>query len=155
MIKINKCILVFVFFSMISCQENTYENYYSFENNEWHSDSVLVFEIPFVDTIKKHDIKLKIRHTVDYDFQNLFVFLEDQKIDTIEIMLANKNGEWIGKGISDVREVEYIVEKKRVFSNEQKHVVKLEQAMRYGNVDKIEKLHHVLNIGLIVSENNE
>ena len=116
---------------------------------------MLVFELPLLDTIKKYDLKLKIRHTVDYDFQNLFIFLEDHNRDTIEIMLANKNGEWLGKGISDVREVEHIVEKKRIFYTPSPQTVKIEQAMRYGKENKIERLHHILDVGLIVSENNE
>ena len=57
--------------------------------------------------------------------------------DTIELLLADKNGKWFGSGLSDVRELVYILEEKREFSwNEQYHI-NIEQAMRYGNKEVI------------------
>ncbi len=139
----------------ISCGRNTQETYHSFNHNEWNSDSIVVFKYNIYDTIKSYDLSLKIRHTVDYEFQNLFLFLIGEKRDTVEIELANKQGEWLGSGISDVREVEYIFCKKREFKNSGEYIVGVEQAMRYGPLNRIENLEHVLDVGLIVYTNND
>ena len=144
------CVILF-----ISCGSNTQETYHSFNHNEWNSDSIVVFKYNIYDTIKSYDLSLKIRHTVDYEFQNLFLFLRGEKSDTVEIELANKQGEWLGSGISDVREVEYIFCKKREFKNSGEHIVSVEQAMRYGALKRIENLEHVLDVGLIVYTNND
>tara|TARA_B100000427_G_C15049372_1_gene394853 strand:- start:10 stop:456 length:447 start_codon:yes stop_codon:yes gene_type:complete len=137
---------------LISCDNTIYENYYSFHNNGWHTDSAITLSYIILDTNKTYSLSLKIRHTVDYEFRNLFVFLEDRNKDTVEIILANKNGKWLGEGISDIREFEYVFDNQRSFIRQGGYSVKLEQAMRYGEEAKREVLEHVLDIGLIVSE---
>ena len=139
----------------LSCRSNIQESYHSFNHNEWNSDSILTFKYNIYDTTKSYDLGLKIRHTVNYEFQNLFLFLREEKIDTVEIALANKNGEWLGKGISDVREVEYVFCKKRDFKKGGEHAISVEQAMRYGPLKRIEKLDNILDVGLVVYTNNE
>ena len=140
---------------LFSCINNTHKEYRSFNNNMWNTDSAAVFKYTISDTIIKYDLSLKIRHTIDYEFQNLFLFLEDIKKDTVEIILASKNGKWLGSGISDVREVEYVFDKNRIFSKKGEYKIRVEQAMRYGPKDKIENLEHILDIGLIVSEHHD
>jgi gliding motility-associated lipoprotein GldH len=137
---------------LFSCINNNHKEYRSFNNNIWNTDSTAVFKYTISDTTIKYDLSLKIRHTIDYEFQNLFLFLEDIKKDTVEIILASKNGKWLGSGISDVREVEYVFDKNRIFSKKGEYKIRVEQAMRYGPKDKIENLEHILDIGLIVSE---
>ena len=140
---------------LFSCENNTYENYHSFHHKGWKSDSLVTFNYIITDTNKRYDLSLKIRHTVEYEFQNLFIFLEDNNKDTLEIYLANKNGKWLGEGISDVREFEHVFAKGRLFTRQGSYSINIEQAMRYGEGAKIESLKHILDIGLIVSEQYE
>ena len=144
-----------VFLVLLSCSDTTYLEYHSFNNNAWDSDSAVIFNYTILDTTKKYNLSLKIRHTVDYEFQNLFLFLDGEKKDTVEIMLANKNGKWKGVGVSNVRELEYFFDKEKVFLQRKEYELRIEQAMRYGDVEKIKKLDHILDIGLIVSEYDE
>jgi len=139
-----------------SCVKISHEEYHSFSEKLWKSDSVVTFNYNVKDTINKYDLILKIRHTIDYEFQNLFLFLsEDKNKDTVEFMLANKEGRWMGKGVSDVREAEYVLEKGKVFSKKGAYILKVEQAMRYGDKEKIDNLQHILDIGLIILDHNE
>ena len=140
---------------LLSCGSNTYENYHSFNHNGWNADSIVSFNYTITNPTKKYELRLKIRHTIDYEFQNLFLFLEEYKKDTIEIILANKSGEWLGFGVSDVREFEFTLDKERIFPKKGNYKIKLEQAMRYGALSKIVNLEHVLDVGLIVSEHND
>ena len=148
--------LVF-FFAIIlsSCGNPTHEDYHSFADRGWSADSIVGFKYSVTDTIKKYDLTLKIRHTVEYEFQNLFLFLAGGNQDTIEIILANKNGKWLGAGVSSIRELEYIFDTERIFSKKGDYKLRLEQAMRYGSEEKIENLEHILDVGLIVSEHND
>jgi gliding motility-associated lipoprotein GldH len=81
-----------------------YENYYSFENESWNSDSLKSFDFKIMDTTTTYSLSLNVRHSIDYEYQNLFVFVTGVVNDTIELILAEKNGKWKGSGISDVRE---------------------------------------------------
>jgi len=148
---------LFLLFCVIlySCGHNTYENYYSFTDKKWNSDSIVAFQYTICDTTKSYDLKLKIRHTVNYEFQNLFLFLGGSKKDTVELILSDKTGKWLGSGICDVREVEYVFDKDRVFMRKGKQELKIEQAMRYGSVEKVENLENVLDVGLIILEHND
>ena len=148
--------LLFFFTTILfSCGNTTYENYHSFNYMGWNTDSIIKFKYNIIDTAKTYDLSLKIRHTVDYEFQNLFLFLEEAGKDTVEIILANKNGKWQGSGISDVRELEYVFYNDRKFSKKGEYELRVEQAMRYGGLNKIENLEHILDVGLIVARHND
>jgi gliding motility-associated lipoprotein GldH len=152
-----KTIFYFILFYFIlsACDNNTYKNYYSFENGIWNTDSVVNFTFTVNDTTKYYDISLKIRHTVYYEYQNLFLFLDNLRQDTVEIMLAEKSGKWLGNGINDIREFEFLLEQKKQFFELKKYTLSVEQAMRYGAFEKLEDLNHILDLGIIVKEHHE
>jgi gliding motility-associated lipoprotein GldH len=140
----------------ISCYSSiVFEEYKSFENQKWNTDSVAFFNYANSDTTSKNTIKIKLRHTVEYEFQNLFLFIETDVMDTVELMLANKEGIWLGSGIGDVREFEFEYQNAKLFSKKGNYSFKIEQAMRYGMAEKIQVLNNVLAIGLSIEKQNE
>ena len=152
-----KILLGFLLFFFLSCQKNNVINKYKeFEEKKWHTDSIVTFNYFIEDSLSNHIIKLNIRHSTDYEFQNLFLFVyDDLNKDTIEVFLADKRGRWIGKGMGDVREVEVILDKtKKYFSQGQKHFM-IEQAMRHGEKEKIMVLSNIIAVGLHIYKNDE
>ena len=140
----------------ISCDSSiVFEEYKSFENQNWNTDSAAFFNYSISDTISKNTIKIKLRHTVEYEFQNLFLFIETDVMDTVELMLANKDGMWLGSGIGDVREFEFDYQNVKLFSKKGIYSFKIEQAMRYGVAEKIQVLNNVLAVGLSIEKQNE
>ena len=150
-------VLIGIIFMFISCDNSiVFEKYKSFQNQEWNTDSLVKFEYFINDTITKHKCILKIRHSVDYDFQNLFLFIySDLSKDTTELLLADKKGKWIGNGVGDIREVEIILENEKVYTNKGKHTFMIEQAMRYGSNNKISNLQHIEAVGVTIIKENE
>ena len=149
-----------VFFFLIalclcSCDDIAYENYHSFNEEGWNTDSIVSFECTVLDTIMLYDLILNVRHSVDYEYQNLFLFLESDIKDTIEIMLADKTGKWHGTGVSDIREFKHTIQAKKRFSSKGSYLLKVEQAMRYGEKAKIQRLANIIDIGLIISKHND
>jgi len=140
----------------ISCDNSiVFEEYKSFENQIWSADSSVVFGYSVIDTICSHRFVIKVRHTTDYEFQNLFLFITAEKIDTLELLLANKEGKWLGKGIGDVREVELMYRKDKVFAKKGDFTFEIEQAMRYGKLEKIQHLKNIKAIGLSVQKQDD
>ena len=140
----------------ISCDSSVvFEEYKSFENQNWNTDSVAFFNYAITDTTSKNTIKIKLRHTVEYEFQNLFLFIEADVIDTVELMLANKEGMWLGSGIGDVREFEFEYQNAKLFSKKENYSFRIEQAMRYGMAEKIQVLNNVVAVGLSIEKHNE
>ena len=114
----------------------------------------MVFNYLVEDTISQNQLIIKLRHTVEYEFQNLFLFIKSEKMDTIEIQLANKEGRWLGKGVGDIRTVDFVYKNKKVFSKKGDLIIEIEQAMRYGNFEKIQQLKHIESIGFRVEKND-
>ena len=140
----------------ISCDSSiVFEEYKSFENQNWNTDSAAFFNYAITDTTSKNIIKIKLRHTVEYEFQNLFLFIETDVIDTVELILANKEGMWLGSGVGDVREFEFEYQNAKLFSKKGNFSFKIEQAMRYGETEKINLLNSVLAVGISIEKHNE
>jgi len=70
----------------------------------WSSDSSYVFNVTINDTTALYDLLIAIRHTGDYSYQNLWLFVEqitpNQEItrDTILCAMADYTGKWYGTG---------------------------------------------------------
>ena len=153
--KINSWIFLFAI-ALISCNSSTvFEDYKSFENQSWNADSSVSFNYSVRDTTSLNQLIIKVRHTTDYEFQNLFLFVKAEKTDTLEILLANKEGMWLGKGIGDIREIEFVYENNKVFNKKGSLIVEVEQAMRYGKLEKIQNLNHISAIGLSIQKQDE
>jgi len=149
-------VLISTIIMFISCDSSiSFEEYKSFENQNWNTDSAAFFNYTVTDTTSINTVKIKLRHTVEYEFQNLFLFIETDMMDTVELMLANKEGMWLGSGIGDVREFEFEYQNAKLFNKKGNYSFKIEQAMRYGVAEKIQVLNNVLAVGLSIEKQNE
>ena len=150
-----RLILFYLFVFFIACQNNkTQYKYYAFENQKWNTDSIVSFSFDKIDTTASYDTYLKIRHSVDYQFQNLFLFSNiNGKKDTIEVFLSLKNGKWLGKGFGDIKELDVLISKKKSFDKATKRSYTFEQAMRHNDLEKIIELEGLVAIGLALKRN--
>ena len=142
---------------LISCSnKQTTEQYKVFSEQKWNTDSVVVFSLNNKDSITPQDIVLKIRHSTEYKFQNLYVFtLFRGSLDTVEIVLSEKNGKWLGKGFGDVREMDVVLRKNIFLETNSKNKIIIEQAMRYGDSSEITNLDGVIAVGISTHKTNE
>jgi gliding motility-associated lipoprotein GldH len=91
-----------------------------FQDNEaipasgWHLDNIIDFGVTIDDTVRLHELYLMVRNTTNYPYSNLFLFLDiefpDHRIlrDTIECILAHKDGQWTGKGFGTIRSNQFL-----------------------------------------------
>ena len=60
----------------LSCNSNnTYNEYVEIKNKSWDSEKKIVFKTPSLEKNKKYNYEIKLRHTIEYKYQNLYVFL--------------------------------------------------------------------------------
>ena len=151
--------IIFVFLSLlllVCCNTNTESSYSVFEEDSWHADSIITLNHSVVDSITKHNLYLKIRHTTDFEYQNIFLFVDFQeKRDTIEVTLSEKNGKWLGSGFGDIKEVEYCLAKEIVFNSKKTSNVTVEQAMRYGDQPVITNLKGIIALGINIKKSED
>tara|TARA_B100001142_G_scaffold329103_1_gene391179 strand:- start:3766 stop:4239 length:474 start_codon:yes stop_codon:yes gene_type:complete len=149
--------LLFLIITIFSCKERTvFKGDIDIINSSWHTDSVALFEFEVKDTISYFSTELNIRHTVEYPFQNLFIFIKtvtpkgDNIIDTVECILADKNGKWHGRGIGDIVDFSMEFNPSTTFKISGIYKIELEQAMRYSKYSYIEFLEEIVSVGIDV-----
>ena len=130
-------------------------HHHTFHNSTWHTDSVLSFDFLLKDSTALQIIEIEIRHDVDFGYQNLLFFLtNDSKTDTIDLKICEKNGKWKGKGIGSVRTISYLIKEDVLFQKSNPEI-KIEQAMRYGESNRIEELNSILSFGMLIKASHE
>jgi len=102
-------IILVLLTGIASCDKNRiYEAYVNIPNERWHVDHPVQFSPEIVDTFAIYNIYVNIRNTSNYDYNNLFLFLKttspagDYIQDTLEMQLADAQGDWLGRGLSNV-----------------------------------------------------
>ena len=151
---ISKSLIFFLI--LVGCnKKRVFEEHKSFEKQPWNSDSGIVFKHTIKDTITKNQIEIKLRHTVDYEFQNIFLFIKAEKQDTVEIKLANKEGRWLGRGVGNIRSIDFLYKKHKRFFKKGVLSIEVQQAMRYGKLEKIQNLKHIESIGICIEKEND
>lgn len=86
-----------------------YQNQKAISTDGWHFTDSVMFNVEIRDTLSLHRMYLDIRNTTDYSYSNLFIFMDiefpDGRIlrDTLECILADRRGQWTGKGFGALR----------------------------------------------------
>jgi gliding motility-associated lipoprotein GldH len=114
---------------------------------------VLLFEPNIDDTIKKFDVFIQVEHLKSYPFQNLY-FSFDQldgnhsnvSRDTLNIDLINKSGYFTGECRNTSCIANFLLYKDLQFKDPGKQKIKIQQLTR------LDSLHGIQNIGLILKE---
>ena len=92
-----------------SCDSRRYfEEYSSISNSVWLNSSPIEFKVGIEDTLSTYNLFTGIRVTELYKYMNLYVFMTVtapngvQQKDTIEFILANVQGKWLGDRAGDI-----------------------------------------------------
>ncbi len=130
-------ILVACFVFATSCNKNVvYSKYQTLENSEWYNKNKLVFETDIANAQSLYDVSLMVRHADAYPYSNLFVFLNTKypdgktTVDTLECILSNSKGEWMGNGAGDIFDITIPLKKNMRFPLTGKYTFTFEQGMR-------------------------
>ena len=138
---------------LIACDDDKiFEENQVIENNTWKSDDIKTFSFEVEDTISPMLISVNLRTTVDYAYSNLYVFLYSEypdgssHKDTLEFLLAEPDGKWLGENTGTIVEFKGPIAAGGRFSKQGKYTFKLQHAMRE------EELKEVVDIGLCIEK---
>lgn len=140
--KISPLILLLLF--LASCRHGiVYHDNKSIPGDVWNQDSIITFRFDIEDTARAFDFYLDLRHTTEYRYSNIYFFVETEfpggrtSRDTIEFILADRMGFWLGDGRGRVRDYRVLLRKGIVFPMKGTYSFSFEQAMRDGNLEGI------------------
>lgn len=138
--------------SFTGCRPGTvFDKSLSLEDDTWNSDRILRFEVDIKDTLHYHKIYLNLRHSTGYRFANLFLFINStfpdgkEARDTVECILAEPSGKWLGKGISNIKDNQVLLRRGLRFPQQGTYIFEFEQAMRE------QELEGIMDVGLRIA----
>lgn len=138
---------------VISCtNKRHFEQNINVPDASWAAHSDIPFTVVIDDTSARYDFYVNIRNEVDYPYSNLFLFLQttspDQQTarDTIECLLADYDGRWLGSGMGSVKFNRFLFQRAVKFSKPGTYIFEFEQAMR------IDPLKGIRDIGIRIDK---
>lgn len=100
---------VFICLFISSCDENRiYEENHEIPESVWSSGNGLKFDVDIKDSSVPTNFYINVRNADGYPFGNLYLFVKTTfpngiiSTDTLECVLADENGKWLGNGLGDI-----------------------------------------------------
>ena len=104
-----------------SCmQQPVYEKSYSFKKNQWDFNAKPSFKVDIQDTSKTYDFTITFRTTTDYEYNNVWFYLNSTTPDgekarePFEMKITNIDGSWIGKKTGTIVETELFFKSRKL-----------------------------------------
>ena len=140
----------------ISCDSNKlYESNVEIPEGIWDVENVAQFKFDIEDTKIPYNLKVNVRNTQFYMSQNLWIFIKTtspsnkSQYDTLNCILADDKGKWMGSGMGDIWDISLPYKKSIGFPEKGQYTVEIKHGMR------MEKLPMILEIGLRVEKTEE
>jgi len=121
----------------------------------WNSSNVMHFNANITDTATSQNVYISVRNTGKYEYSNLYLFVTahspngNTQRDTVEIVLADQHGKWLGKGAASVFTLYYPYKTNIRFPIRGIYTFDIEQAMWIKN------LKNISDIGLRIEKAGE
>ena len=115
-------------------------------NGAWNKNQKLSFKFDPEDTEKAKNIIFVVRNNNEYPYSNLRLIVnfespkKEIKTDTLNYILAKPNGEWIGTGFGETKEILFQYKLNYKFSEKGVYNINVTQAMRRNILPGIEDL---------------
>lgn len=108
-------ILLFVTSTLIACDKQTvYHSFQSIPTEGWQRKDTLFFNVDVPDSFTYYKLSVEVRNRNDYPYQNinLSISCNDSAAnplpaDTLQLILANKDGRWKGTGWGSLYQLEF------------------------------------------------
>jgi len=108
---LNKFAFLAILLSLVSCDTNkVYDEYFAIDEAGWNSSKSIDFEVELNPSEGEvFDILIGLRNNNDYLYSNLFLFVEvqnplgERSIDTLQYLLAEPSGKWVGSGVGAIK----------------------------------------------------
>lgn len=133
-----------LFLLLISCDSNRiYEKNQRIPGAAWEQDNILHFETEIDDLASLYNFYIHIRNTTDYKYSNIYFFINttfpsgEIAHDTLECILADYKGKWLGKGFGKIKESHILFKSRFRFPQQGKYKFDVEHAMRVDTLEGI------------------
>lgn len=142
--KLSVPILSIILLVSTACdRDKFFDQSISVPNDVWPADKEMLFNVTIDDTVSPYRFFINLRNSTTYRYSNIYFFLSTEfpgggiSVDTIECVLADKNGDWLGKGTGKYRDNRIFIRENIRFPLKGTYNIRLNQAMREENLKGI------------------
>lgn len=131
-----------------------YERMDALPERVWETSNVFEYAVDVSDTVSSYDFYLNLRISADYPFSNIYMFVHtvfpdgNTVRDTVECILADPTGRWLGKGLGDILDNRILFKPRVRFPHSGTYRFHLEQGMR------MEQLPEVYDVGITIVDSS-
>lgn len=135
-----------IFFVTSSCNRSTLFNQSTSLDNLWYMNAPVVYDVDVQDTLQGYDFYVNLRHNDNYRYSNLYLFLQTEfpnhhaTRDTLDLILADPSGKWLGKGWGKIKEDHILLKKNLRFPLKGNYQFSIWQGMRADTLKGIESI---------------
>jgi len=131
-----------------------------FEKNQelpeagWKKDNIVKFDVMITDPSISSNFYINVRNAEGYPYSNLYLFVKTKfpngKIsnDTLECVLADEKGKWLGKGLGDIYDNQIPFKRNVHFPLTGHYTFEIQHGMR------LEPLPLLMDVGLRIEKAN-
>ena len=145
--KINILFFAGALLFFVSCDsKRIFEENKEITGSAWNKNNAVSFSLNVSDTITPQNVYVNIRQNGQYENSNLYLFINvispahDTLRDTVNCLLANSKGEWLGSGLGDLYSNQILYKKNIRFPHTGNYVFQIEQAMRTDILKNVEDI---------------
>ena len=139
---------------LISCDKKRVFDEYKSLGSAWNKKTVVSFDLPKLDTLKKYNLFVNLRANDNYQFNNLFLIVSLEapnglmKVDTLEYQMADVDGTLLGDGFTDLKESKLFYKENIQFKASENNKVHIKQVVRQtGKVVGVDNLEGITEVG--------
>ena len=144
------CIGLLFIVCLWSCdQQEVYYEFVSISQSQWsksNNDACFVLDSVNINPSRKYNINVEITHNVNYEYETLWLNVkqlhQDSIIvsDTLECILINQYGKWLGSGNGPTRQVTISYKTNILLDTTKQNQVCIRHAMDNLQLKGIEKI---------------
>ncbi len=109
----------------------------------WSSKNVIKFDADIENIKVPTNFYINVRNADGYPYSNLYLFIKTtfpngkMSNDTLECILANENGKWLGSGLGDIYDNQIPFKRNVRFPEVGKYIFEIQHAMRMDTIPLI------------------
>lgn len=124
---------------------------------EWPADKAFEGSFEIDDTLTSYHFFITLRNTADYPYSNLYLFLNTEfpngrtARDTVECILADRTGRWLGSGNGFIVDHE-VISNQVMYQYNKKFPLKGTYKLSLEHAMRTDTLREIMDIGIRVEK---
>ena len=146
-------LFISLIFFFASCDKNRiYDDNQELPESGWQATDIKKFEVEIKDPATPANFYINVRNAEGFPFRDIFMFIKTTfpngkySVDTLDCILADEKGHWLGKGLGDIYDNQIPFKKNVRFPMAGKYTFELQHAMR------IDPVLLIMDVGLRIEK---